>query len=241
MIRLEVPRRALFERRFIEPTCCYTDVWIVGGQLGTNAEVEGPRRRKESKLPLLPGVSHSMATGTMVATSESEDSLTVPFPLSPKCILSESVSDLDDGFTLVDTSSSGHPLGAPGNGVRARSQREKHPTTDTSSASATPGATDPASVFRTMRVPLLFMATVITGILTNIFFGRINSIDPGCGPLLTVSQYIFAIAVTPWHVTNLKIPIRHHLASVVALFFAAFLGNKSLDCELPRPRPSLPA
>ena len=224
--RLELPRGAL-KRRFIEPTVVTRTLVDRRWPLGTNAEVEGPRRRKERKLPLLSGVSHSMATGTMVATSESEDSLTVPFPLSPKCILSESVSDLDDGFTLVDMSSSGHPLGAPGNGVRARSQREKHPTTDTSSASATPEAADPASVFRTMRVPLLFMATVITGILTNIFFGRINSIDPGCGPLLTVSQYIFAIAVTPWHVTNLKIPIRHHLASVVALFFAAFLGNRN--------------
>jgi UDP-xylose/UDP-N-acetylglucosamine transporter B4 len=86
---------------------------------------------------------------------------------------------------------------------------------------------------------LAFIGVVIGGVGANICFEKLNQLDPGCGAVITLLQYVVAVAErAPDATTYIKapaIPYTFHILFCVLLFCGSWLGNTCLAFDLPFP------
>lgn len=81
---------------------------------------------------------------------------------------------------------------------------------------------------------------VISGVLTNVAFELLSKRQPGCSSLLTMCQYVTALAgggggATLRYIRSPALPLRVHGTFCLLMFLTAFCGNLSVDFNLPFP------
>jgi solute carrier family 35 (UDP-xylose/UDP-N-acetylglucosamine transporter), member B4 len=84
---------------------------------------------------------------------------------------------------------------------------------------------------------LVFSGVLLGSIAANAAFERLNVIDPGCGSVIALLQYVVATAErlpsAPRYITNPAIPLRFHASFCLLQFLATWLGNTCLAFDLP--------
>jgi UDP-xylose/UDP-N-acetylglucosamine transporter B4 len=84
-----------------------------------------------------------------------------------------------------------------------------------------------------------FSGVVLGGVGTYVCFEKLNQLDPGCGGVITLLQYIVAVAERSGDaaafVSKPVIPYPYHFAFCFLLFAGSWLGNVCLEFDLPFP------
>ena len=85
----------------------------------------------------------------------------------------------------------------------------------------------------------LFFLVVASGMATNVAFELLSREEPGCAGVLTLAQYLMALASSaPRAVAHLRrpsVPLRWHGAFTALMLLTAYCGNKSVDWKVPFP------
>ena len=84
---------------------------------------------------------------------------------------------------------------------------------------------------------LVLFGVISSGMMANIAFEQLNYLDPGCGSVFTLLQYVCVVGekatVAKIFFYHPMIPWYIHLACVVFMFGAVMLGNHCLTYNLP--------
>ena len=84
---------------------------------------------------------------------------------------------------------------------------------------------------------LVFAGVLLGSIAANAAFERLNVIDPGCGSVIALLQYVVATAErlpsAPRYINTPAIPLRFHASFCLLQFLATWLGNTCLAFDLP--------
>lgn len=91
----------------------------------------------------------------------------------------------------------------------------------------------------TLTFVLAFSGVVVGGVGANICFEQLNQLDPGCGAVITLLQYLVAVAErapnAKTYVQTPAIPFGFHVLFCFLLFSGSWLGNTCLAFDLPFP------
>lgn len=108
-------------------------------------------------------------------------------------------------------------------------------TSDISQSSSTDD--DRPETWLNAHLSLVFAGVLFGSVAANAAFERLNTIDPGCGSVIALMQYVAAaserLPSASVYIKRPMIPMRFHATFCILQFLAMWLGNACLAFDLP--------